>query len=134
MTYIFLHVLHKSKERSYWLHRYKRIHKYPNFPWTNCISLHLLSVFPPNNDVITDIIPSLSYIPVTYSSQLKSPLFIGSIRRCSSIKTSLQLHAGYILYAQKGTYPLLFRLWFSVFSSFIFPVIKVSFMIRDAIG
>ena len=36
--------------------------------------------------------------------------------------------------AQNGTYPLLLRLWFSVFSSLIFPAIKVSFIIRDAIG
>ena len=74
------------------------------------------------------------YIPVTYYSQLKIPLFIGTFKRHSSIETCLQLHTSYIHYAQNGTYPLLFRLWFSVFSSLIFPAIKVSFMIRDAIG
>ncbi len=36
------------------------------------------------------------YIPVTYYPQLKSPLFIGTIKRRSSIKTSLQLHISYI--------------------------------------
>ena len=118
------------------MQRYKRIRKCPNFLWTICASLHILHIlfaFPPNTSAITDNIPlsqlHVGYIPVTYFSQLKIPLFIGSIKRRSSIKTCLQLHTGYILYAQNGTYPLLFRLWFSVFFSLIFPAIKVSFMI-----
>ena len=36
------------------------------------------------------------YILVTYYSHLNVPLFIGTIKRRSSIKTSLQLHASYI--------------------------------------
>lgn len=71
-----------------------------------------------------------SYIPKTFKMS-----FIYERLQCLlSIKTSLQLHTSYIPYAQNGTYPLLFRLWFSVFSSLIFPAIKVSFIIRDAIG
>ena len=39
MVYVqILHVLHKSKERSYWVQRYKRIRKCPNFLWTICVS------------------------------------------------------------------------------------------------
>ena len=71
-----------------------------------------------------------SYIQKTYGK----PFIYGTLQCLLSIKTCLQLHTSYIHYAQNGTYPLLFRLWFSVFSSLIFPAIKVSFMMRDAIG
>ena len=71
-----------------------------------------------------------SYIPKIYGN----PFIYGTLQCLLSVKTFLQLHTSYIHYAQNGTYPLLFRLWFSVFSSLIFPAIKASFMMRDAIG
>ena len=88
--------------------------------------------------LILSLLPAVQlhvgYIPVTYHPHMKFPLFIGTFKRHPSINRCLQLHTSYIHYAQNGTYPLLFRLWFSVFSSLIFPATKVSFMIRDAIG
>ena len=86
-TDIFLHVLHKSKERSYWLHRYKRIGKCPEFLLAICLSLHILFAFPPKHRCRNQQhFLSLSYIPVTYYSQPKTPLFIGTFKRQSSIK------------------------------------------------
>ena len=57
---MFLHISHQTKERSYWLQRYKRIRKCPNFLWTICTSLHILFAFLPNiSAVVNNISPLL---------------------------------------------------------------------------